>query len=91
MAKLTSPKLNLGQINLMHIFDTKFQMEEMPVEAAKRCSEKSFLVQLQASSFWPEILVIGTNRNFFTDIFQRFCLNFKNTVFQNPSQWLFPK
>ena len=91
MAKLTSTKINLAQINLIHISDTKFQMQEIPVEAAERCSRKPFLVKLQASSFWPEILLIRSNRNSFTYIFQGFCLDFKITVFQNPSQWLFPK
>ena len=81
MAKLTSTKVNLAQINLINIFDTKFQMQEISVEVAERCSGKSFLVKLQASNFWPEILLIGTNRNSFTYIFQGFCLDFKNTVF----------
>ena len=45
MAKLTSTKINLVQINQIHIFDTKFQMQEIPVEAAERCSGKSLLVQ----------------------------------------------
>ena len=27
--------------------------------------------------------------NYFTDIFQGFCLDFKSTVFHKPSQWHF--
>ena len=39
--------------------------------------------------FWFYIKAI--KRNSFTDIFQGFLLDFKNIIFHNPSQWLFPK
>ena len=50
------------------MFGTKFQTQEIPVEAAERCSGKLFLGKLQASSFWPEMLLIGTpSQIFFKD------------------------
>ena len=42
MAKLTSTKINLVQINLIHIFDTKFQMQEIPVEVLKGALENHY-------------------------------------------------
>ena len=43
-------------------------------------------------NFWFYIKAIKRgNINPFTYFFQGFCLEFKNTVFHNPSQWLFPK
>ena len=38
-----------------------------------------------------EGLILHIKENSFTNIFQGICLEFKNIVFQNPSQWLFPK
>ena len=66
MAKLTSSKKSTWNVilrklislrYLIHLFDTKFQMQEIPEVAAESCSGKSFLVKFQASSFCPEIFL----------------------------------
>ena len=36
-----------------------------------------------------EELILYIKKNYFTDIFQKFCIEFKYTVFYKPSKWLF--
>ena len=61
-------------------------MQEIPQAAAERCSGKS--LKLQGSSFWPESLL---KEELLYKYISVFCVDFKNAVFYNLSQWLFPK